>query len=206
MSDRAQEAADFIISHCTNVGAFYGTGDPYAFLQDTAKHMRAAKPSPVFPDRYIEHVAYAVNAVGLNMFLSPAAAVSSVYLATRFEFYFRVLSGVLNADGTWISPISQRTSLIALSDKRLEKPRISSVALAYELMKLGTSKVVPYCAALDRALYASAIQVNGNFKVAHVGDRIEFGRHSAGHGQWGDISAEAVFYGLMTAVIFYAHS
>jgi len=37
-----------------------------------------------------------------------------------------------------------------------------------------------------------------------VGDRIAFGRHAAGHGQWGDISAEAAFYGLMTALIFYA--
>jgi hypothetical protein len=28
MEDKAQEAGDFIVSHCSTVGAFYGTGDP----------------------------------------------------------------------------------------------------------------------------------------------------------------------------------
>ena len=32
---------------------------------------------------------------------------------------------------------------------------------------------------------------------------IAFARHAAGHGRQGDISAEAVFYGLVTAIIFY---
>ena len=39
--------------------------------------------------------------------------------------------------------------------------------------------------------------------VADIGDRIEFGRHAVGHGHWGDISAEALFYGLMTSLVFY---
>lgn len=139
--DRAQQAANFVASHCPNVGAFYGTGDPYGFLQETAEHMRAAKPTSVFPDRYVEHVAYAVETVGSNGFLSPPAAVAAVYLATRFEFYFRVLSGKLNGDGTWVSRSAQQAAFAAIGDKRLTKRRISSVSLAYDVMKLGASKV-----------------------------------------------------------------
>jgi len=76
------------------------------FLKEAASQMREAKPTLAFPDRYIEHVAFAVETVSLNGFLSPPAAIASVYLATRFEFYFRVLSGKLNGDGTWVSAAS----------------------------------------------------------------------------------------------------
>jgi hypothetical protein len=203
MKDRAQQAADFIVSHCPNVGAFHGSGEPYGFLQETAEHMRAATPTAVFPPRYIEHVAYAIDMVGSNMFTTPPAAVASAYLASRFEFYFRLLSGNLNGDGTWVSQSARQAALTTLRDQRLTKPRISSVSLAYEVMRLGTSRVLPYCALLDRTLYASPIKAGGNFAIEHVGDRIEFGRHAVGHGQRGDISAEAVFYGLMTAIVFY---
>jgi hypothetical protein len=205
MKDRAQRAADFILSHCPTVGAFSGTGEPYGFLQETAKDMRASTPTSVFRARYIEHVAYAVETVGLNWFLTPPAAVASVYLATRFEFYFRVLSGSLNDDGTWLSPSAQQAAFAALDDQRLTRGRVSSVSLAYEIMRLGTAKVVPYFASLDSVLYATPTIATGNFAIEHLGDRIEFGRHAAGHGQWGDISAEATFYGLMTAIVFYAH-
>jgi hypothetical protein len=204
MNAKAQQAADFIVSHCPNVGAFYGSGEPYRFLQETAEHMHAARPTSIFPDRYIQHVAYAMGMVGSNTFLTPPAAVASVYLATRFECYFRLLSEKLNADGTWVSQAAQQATLALLADARLKRPRISSVSLAYEIMKTGTSKLVPYCASLDRILYASPTSASGNFPIEDVGDRIEFGRHAAGHGHWGDISAEAVFYGLMTALVFYA--
>jgi hypothetical protein len=167
--------------------------------------MRAAKPTRIFPDRYIEHVAYALELVGFNGFRTPAAAVASVYLVTRFEFYFRVLSEKLHPDGTWVSQSAQDIAATAIGDPRLKRHRISSVALAYEVMKLGSSKVNPYCVGLDRALYPSPIKATGNFEIANVGDRIAFGRHAVGHGHWGDISAEAVFYGLMTAIIFYGH-
>jgi hypothetical protein len=201
MKDKAQQAADFIVSHCPHVGAFHGSGEPYGFLQETAEHMRAAKPTLVFPARYIEHVAYAVGTVGSNMFTTPPAAVASVYLATRFEFYFRVLSGKLNGDGTWVSQSAQQAALAMIVDRRLKNPIISNVSLAYEVMRLGTSKILPYCASLDGSLYASG----GNSGIKHLGARIAFLRHAGGHGEWGDISSEAVFYGLMTAIVFYAH-
>jgi hypothetical protein len=200
MKDKAQQAADFILSHCPTIGAFHGTGEPYGFLQETAEDMRAANPTLVFPARYIEHVAYAIHAVGSHGFLSPPAAVASVYLATRFEFYFRALSGKLNGDGTWVSQSAQQEALAMIGDRRLKKQHISSVSLAYQVMRLGTSKVLPYCALRDRTLYASP-----NSAIKHVGDRIELLRNAGGHGEWGDISSEAVFYGLMTAIVFYAH-
>jgi type 1 glutamine amidotransferase len=40
-------------------------------------------------------------------------------------------------------------------------------------------------------------------EVHNIRDRIEYGRHVGGHGYWGDLSAEAIFYGLMTGIIFY---
>lgn len=129
---------------------------------------------------------------------------ASVYPATRFEFYFRLLSGKLTAEGCWVSRLEQDAALARLGDRRLRHSRISNLSLAYRLMKLGTSRVVPYCESLDRVLYPSPTAAVGNFEIANIGDRIAFGRRAAGHGHWGDISAEAVFYGLMTAVIFYA--
>ncbi len=204
--DKAQQASNFITTSCPRVGAFHGTSEPYLYLKETASQMRASKPSAVFPDRYIEHVAYAVDMVASNTFLSPPAAVASVYLATRFEFYFRILSGKLNGDGTWKSQSAQQAAQAAIVDGRLNRNRVSSVALAYKVMKLNQSTVVQYCEALDRILYTTPLTAVGNFTVADLGDRIEFGRHSAGHGYWGDISAEAVFYGLMTAIIFYGQA
>jgi hypothetical protein len=201
---RAQQAADFIVSHCPNIGAFSGTGEPYGFLQETAAFMRSAKPSIVFPARHIEHIAYAVGLVGSHGFLSPPAAVASVYLATRLEFFFRVLSGSLSSDGTWLSRAAQQAAAAAISDPRLNRSRVASVSLVYQIMKLSTSRVAQYCVALDRILYAAPTMAGGKFEVAHLGDRIEYSRNRVAHGSWGDISAEAVFLGLMTAIAFYA--
>jgi len=202
--DRTQHALDFITTCCRNVGAFQGTSDVHRYLKDTAADMTASKPCDVFPDRYIEHVACAVDMVALNMFLSPPAAIASVYLATRFEFYFRILSKKLNGDGTWISLSAQQVARAAINDNRLKGNRISSVALAYKIMKLDQSrKIVQACTALDNSLYSTPTTVVGGVTVADIGDRIEFGRQAVAHGHWGDISAEALFYGLLTAVVFY---
>ena len=199
-----QQAIDHITSSCRNVGAFYGTNDVHQYLKLVASEMAQSKPSTLFPDRYIEHVAYAVDMVASNTFTSSPAAIASVYLATRFEFYFRILSGKLNADGTWISPSARNTAQAVISDTRLARNRISSVALAYKIMKLDHSRqVVQHCTFLDTKLYSNPITVVGGMTVADIGDRIEFGRHAVGHGHLGDISAEALFYGLMTAIVFY---
>jgi hypothetical protein len=70
-------------------------------MNKAADDMTHSVPSDVFPDRHKEHIAYALRMVASGGFLSSPAAIGSVYLATRFEYYFRVLSGRLNADGTW---------------------------------------------------------------------------------------------------------
>jgi hypothetical protein len=53
----------------------------HEYLKETAAEMKTSKSSIVFPDRYIEHVAYAVDMVASNWFLSSPAAIASVYLA-----------------------------------------------------------------------------------------------------------------------------
>jgi hypothetical protein len=199
-----QQAISYIMSCCGSVGVFRGSTDVHRFLKQVASQMAASSPSAVFPGRYIEHVACAVDMVASNHFTSSPAAIASLYLATRFEFYFRILSGKLEDDGRWKSKQAQGAACAAISDPRLKKKQISSLALAYKIMKLDHSRqIVPHCAYLDNSLYPKPITVVGGKIVADIGDRIEFGRHAAAHGQWGDISAEALFYGLMTAVVFY---
>lgn len=205
MCDRVQQASDLIVSCCSHVSAFQGSGEAHQLLMETAADMRQYRPSSVFPQRYIEHVAYALDAVARFGFLSPQAAVASVYLATRFEFYFRILSGKLTREGTWVSELARQQAISAIVDTRLKHHRVSSVALAYRIMRLGTGRVSTQCQALDEALYPTPVQLGNGFVVSNLGDRTEFGRNEAGHGVRGDISAEAVFYGLMTAIIFYGH-
>ncbi len=72
-------------------------------------------------------------------------------------------------------------------------------------MKLNQSHaLVQHSAALDNALYSTPTTVVGPMTVTDIGDRIEFGRHAVVHGQWGDMSSEALFYGLMTSLMFYS--
>ncbi len=200
--DRTEQAIDLITSCCPKVGAFHGTSDVHCYLRKAASEMAASNPSEVFPGRYIEHVAYAVEMVASSEFTSSPAAVAAVYLVTRFEFYFRVLSEKLNADGKWNSLVAQNAAQGAIDDSRLGQKGISSVALAYKIMKLNKSRsIVQHCAAVDKALYSSPTSVVG--AITDIGDRIEYGRNSVAHGHWGDISAEALFYGLMTSLVFY---
>jgi hypothetical protein len=206
-SCKNQLAVDYIKSCCPNVGSFNGSGSVNAYIFDTTKEMAVANPSIAFPDRYTEHVAYAMDMVANNIFTNPPAAVASVYLVTRFEYYFRILSGRMNSDGTWISSADRSAVQRQINDSRLNRNRISSVSLAYKIMKLNSSHPLSqFCSALDVAIYPQPITVTGGRTVADIGDRIEFGRHAIAHGHWGDISAESLFYGLMTALIFYSQA
>lgn len=205
--DRTKQALNFIKTCCPNIGAFQGTSEVNLYLKETAVEMATSESSAVFPERYIEHVACAIDMIASNIFSSPPAAIASVYLATRFEFYFRILSGKLNGDGTWISLSAQEAASAVIKDNLLKSKRISNVGLAYKIMKLDQSrKIVQACKDLDKSLYSTPTVVVGDKKIADTGDRIKFGRHTGGHGQWGDISAEGLFYGLMTAIVFYNQS
>ena len=203
--DPIHEALGYITTNCRRIGKLSGTNDVNRFLKQVASNMATSRSSVVFPDRYLEHVAYAVDMVASNLFTSPPAAIASVYLATRFEFYFRVLSGKLNSNGTWTTLQAQDAAKAALPSEssRLDKDRVSSVALAYKVMKVDQSLAIAQCCTeLDRTLYSTAM-VFGEVRVCDIGDRIEFGRHAVSHGHWGDISSESLFYGLMTALVFY---
>jgi len=198
------EAIKYITTCCRNIGAFSGTGASYAFLKNVASQIEQSKPSKVFPERYKEHVAYAVGMVASNLFLSPPAAIASLYLATRFEYYFRILSGKLNGDGTWISSTAQSNAQAAINNGRLSQKRVSSLSLAYRIMMTDTSlQIVQQFNKIDNCLYQKPVTLANGHKVHNIGDRIEFGRLVVGHGHWGDISFEAVFYGLLTGIVFY---
>lgn len=197
----AKRAAGLILSHCQHIGSFHGDTSPYEFLRETASLMHTAEHTDLFPERYKEHVAYALEIVGTNDWRTPPSAIASVYLATRFEFYFRMLSAKLKSDGSWISVVLQHEAQKAISDRRLKKTRISSVSLVYKLMKLEQTSLARHCKHMDAILYSSS----NSAEIKDIGDRIEWTRHRAGHGEWGDISAEAVFYGLMTALIFFCN-
>lgn len=198
--NETEKAINFIINSCPNLVAFSGAGDVYMHLKNTAFEMEKSKPTTLFPIRYKEHVTYALNLVASYGFLEPPSAVASVYLATRFEFYFRVLSGKLNADGTWCNSRAQSSTQRQIVDSRLQKSRISSVALTYKILKLNrTLKIVQIFDRIDSALYKQRQRSN----ISDLGERIEWARHRVGHGEWGDISAESIFYGLLTGIVFY---
>jgi hypothetical protein len=201
----SQEAAGYIKTHCRHMGSYAGDFRPHSFLARVAEEMTAAPHTDLFPERYKEHVAYALGMVARHGFLEPPAAIAAVYLATRFEFFFRLLSGKLKGDGTWLNKaVDKPAAVAALGEKGVKGKGVSNVAVTYKLMKLDQSRpAARVFDSLDKAILPAPIMAGGSFPVADIGDRIAFGRHSAGHGLWGDISSEAVFYGLVTAIVFY---
>jgi hypothetical protein len=104
-------------------------------------------------------------------------------------------------------PTDQPAAVAALAEKGLKGTRASDVPVTYKLMKLDQSRpAARVFDSLDTAILPAPIMAVGSFEVADIGDRIAFGRHSVGHGLWGDISSEAAFYGLVTAIVFYNQS
>lgn len=182
-----------------------GLSSPYKVMIKAASDMLQVEPSDAFPNRHKEHIAYALEMVASGGFLSSPAAVGSVYLATRLEFYFRVLSGRLKADGTWKTSKDQQEMRNLLTGVTgLERTRINSVALAYKIMKTNTDlPLAQICNDLDKMLYPKRIEKADGKIVSDIGDRIEYLRHHSAHGHWGDISGDAYFYGLMTVIVFY---
>lgn len=205
-----EEAKYYIINCCPTIGRYCALSlkqdlcGPSVFLQTTAIAMKDAKPSVAFPDRHKEHIGYALQMIASNIFREPPVAVASVYLATRFDLYFRVLSGRLKANGKWKSPEDKQEVRDLLSDSELNRKRINSVALAYKIMK--TNKDVPLahvCNDLDTSLYSKPREMPDGTTISDIGGRVKYLRDQAAHGVLGDISADAVFYGLMTAIVFY---
>jgi hypothetical protein len=204
---RIEEACDYIVRFCPRIGAFYGSLEAHAFLLEIAPEIASAQPSEAFPDRHKEHIAYAVEMAASKFSFSPPAAIASLYLATQLEFFFRILSGKLNGDGTWKSCDARRMAQAALEGRSLPRDRVSNVALAYRVMKTNRSlRITQACQGIDDALFPKPMVAAGNVELRDIGDRIAYCRHRAAHGHWGDISSEAVFYGLMTAIVFCAQT
>jgi len=187
-----------------------GLSSPYAVMMKAADEMLKAESCEAFPAGHKEHIAYALQMVASGGFLSSSAAVGSVYLATRFEFYFRVLSGRLNPDGEWktdkdLHDIKNLLGGKRLDNKKKKEDRINSVALAYKIMKTNdTLPLAQICTSLDNSLYSKRTTKMPNGKeLEDMGDRIEYLRHRSAHGHWGDITGDADFYGLLTALVFY---
>lgn len=205
------EATYYITNWYSRMGAgdtrnrMPGLSSPSAVLETAATAMLKANPSDAFPSRHKEHIAYALQMIASRSpFLEPAAAVASVYLATRFEFYFRVLSGRLKADGTWRTDEDRQEVQNLLSDDRVNKTRINNVAVAYKIMKTNTSiPLAQVCNDLDTSLYPKPREMPDETTISDIGGRIRYLRNQAAHGVLGDISADANFYGLMTAIVFY---
>lgn len=204
----SDEAVEFIKTHCSHMGSYHGDFSPHMFLARVADEMTSAPHTDLFPDRYKEHVAYAMGMVACHRFREPPAAIAAVYLATRFEFYFRLLSGKLKGDGTWLNEAFDKPAAIAALGKTgLKQKCVSNVAVTYKLMKLNHARPAAHVfSSLDKAIFPTRIVASSTSQIADIGDRIAFSRHSAGHGLWGDISSEAVFYGLVTAIVFYNQS
>ena len=135
---------------------------------------------------YKEHVVYTVGMVARHGVLEPPAASAAVYLATRFEFFFRVLSGKLQGDGTWLhKAVDQPVAVATIGKKGLQGDRVSDVAVTYKLMKLNQSRpAAGVFDTLDKAICSVPLKAVGGFHIADIGDRIAFGRHSAGHAFW----------------------
>src|SRR5262249_44235506 len=189
---KSDEAAGYIRTHCQYMGSYSGDGSPFKFLGQVAEEMASAPPTNLFPDRYKEHVSYAVGMVARHVFLEPPAAVAAVYAVTRFAFFFRLPSGKLKGDGTWVNKAADHPAAVAaLGEKGLKSSRVSDVAVTYKLMKLDRSRpVAQVFDALDKAILPAPITAVGGFSVTHIGDRIAFRRHSVGHGLWGGGSLE----------------
>lgn len=206
-----EEAIFYITNWYSNIGAgdtrhlISDLSSPYHVMNKAADDMVQSSPSDAFPDRHKEHIAYALKMVASGGFLSSPAAVGSVYLATRFEYYFRVFSKRLNADGTWKSDNDkQEIQGILTGVSGLHRLRINSVALAYKIMKTNKDlQLARICQDFDNALYPQPTKMPNNKTISDIGERIEYLRHRSAHGHWGDISSEADFYGLMTVIVFY---
>ncbi len=211
--DPTREAIFYITKFYTEIGKFdtrYCNCDLFApsrVILKTANDILQSKNSPIFHDKQKEHIAYSLMMVAHGDFLSSPAAVGSVYLITRFEYYFRILSKRLQADGKWKTEGDQKEmKKIFKEEKRLNQKRINSVALAYKIMK--TNNTLPLsniCNNLDKVMFTKCWKMPDSTTISDIGERIDYLRKRSAHGHWADISIEAKFIGLLTTIVFYNH-
>jgi hypothetical protein len=193
----------YLVAYCAVAGAFTLPEGFLNLIHDSADLMTANPGKDIFLSRDMPPpVAVAMKEAVTPQFDHPHKAFASLYLATQFEFDFRFLSGLLNSDGSWKSDADQqRAKLLMPNESRLNQRSISSVEVAYKLMLLNSSDPrVAVLRDLDSAI-RSRFQSN---LYNNLGGRIKYVRDRGAHGQWGDVSAEGVFYAALTAILYLA--
>lgn len=208
--DRAEAAADFIVTCCPAAGAGSYTTEVFHFLEALSDVMRRGPESPLFGGRHREHVAFAIALTAQYRSLAPPAAIASVFLAMRFELYFRMLSGVLNDDGTWRDGSARDHAAALLNEPRLKRGRLADVALEYRVMLMNKSQpAVQIIKRLEQRLqpyYPPAQGKGSEFYYSDLGSRIKCMRDPSAHGFYADLSSEGAFYSLLIGILFYATS
>jgi hypothetical protein len=196
------QAKFYIVRSVPHIGSFRGTGAPIQLIRDCADLIRSTEGAPK-PSRTDENpVAFALSMIGNAdppVALSAAGEIAATYLAVSFESRLRTISGVLKFDGTWKAGAKERIMRMCPNDRRFDRDRISSVAVAYDLAILNTNDPrAEHLRDLDRKI-TEELQSDTFFR--NLGHRIEYLRHDTAHGNTWGTGSEAYFYGLLMIVL-----
>lgn len=208
MDEKVWLAIKFITEYCPVIGSFRRDERLSGFLNELSNDMERYNCGISGFDnfRHKPHVAYAVRAIAnFPVFDYSKSVLASVFLATRFETYFRVLSSRLNDDGTWLDANAQKTAFDLIKDKRVKNKQINDVALTYKILMLDRgNKIVTFLEHLEAKLSSYYFDKQGNpFSCSDIGSRIKVLRDPGSHGFYADLSSEGCFYALLLGVLFY---
>jgi hypothetical protein len=193
----------YLVACCPKAGAYSLPDGLINLVSDAADLMTSTPDKDIFLGRQKPPVALAMKEAITPELDRPQRAIAAfLFLATQFEFYFRILSGMLNFDGSWKSPGDRAKAESFLpDDDRVRRRGTSSVEVAYKLTVLNNAD--PRAAlleGLDRAI-RSRFQ---SILYDDFGGRIAYVRNRGVHGEWGDVSVEGVFYATLTAILYFA--
>lgn len=192
----------YLVGCCTVAGAYLLPDGLINLITDCAHTVGTQPDKDIFLGRQKAPVALAMKEAVTPGFEHPRKAFASLYLATQFEFYFRFLSGLLHPNGTWKSTADQEVAKLLLPEEgRLNRKCVSDVELTYKLMIL---KNGDQRAALLNSLDTAIRTRFQSTLYDNLGGRIKFVRNRGAHGEWGDVSAEGVFYATLTAILYLA--
>src|ERR1700692_4790863 len=91
----------YLVACCSKAGAFSLPDGLINLVTDAADLMTSTPDKDIFLGRQKPPVALAMKEAVTPELDRPQRAIAALFLATQFEFYFRILSGMLNFDGSW---------------------------------------------------------------------------------------------------------
>jgi hypothetical protein len=192
----------YLVACCRKAGAYSLPDGLISLVSDAADLMTSNPDKDIFLGRQKAPVALAMKEAVMPELDRPQRAIAALYLATQFEFYFRILSGLLNFDGSWKTPADRASAESFLpGDDGVRRHGTSSVEVAYKLSVLNNAD--PRAALLNgldiaiRSRFQSTLYDNFGGRIAYVCNR-------GAHGEWGDVSAEGVFHATLTAILYFA--